>query len=105
MSDFNFIPQGWECPKCKRVYSPTTMMCIACPNLTQTGTTGSSTTPVRVGVGVSGYGTTTSSSLCRFFVAEPSSGTNPKCINCGKSQLEHALISTTYEFQITQAGY
>jgi hypothetical protein len=92
MPDFNFIPQGWECPKCKRVYSPTTMMCIACPNLTQTGTTGSSTTPIWVG----GYGTTTSSSLCRFFVADPAGGTNPKCINCGKTQIEHPLITNTF---------
>jgi hypothetical protein len=83
MSDFNFIPQGWECPKCKRVYSPTTMMCIACPNLTQ-GSTGSSTT----------YGTTTSEAKCIIFVADPESGTNPKCINCGKSQLDHVLIKT-----------
>jgi len=42
MTDFNFIPQGWECPKCKRVYSPTTIMCIACPSLT--GSTSNSTT-------------------------------------------------------------
>ena len=23
-------PQGWICPKCGRVYSPTTIMCICC---------------------------------------------------------------------------
>ena len=23
-------PQGWQCPVCKRVYSPTTMMCFYC---------------------------------------------------------------------------
>jgi len=39
MNDFNFTPQGWECPKCKRVYSPTTIMCIACPQHTKTITT------------------------------------------------------------------
>lgn len=25
-----FAPQGWQCPICKRVYSPTTPMCWYC---------------------------------------------------------------------------
>jgi hypothetical protein len=25
------IQQGWECPKCGRIYSPTTPMCSHCP--------------------------------------------------------------------------
>lgn len=25
-----FIPQGWQCPVCHRVYSPTTPMCFNC---------------------------------------------------------------------------
>ena len=25
-----FAPQGWQCPICKRVYSPTTPMCYYC---------------------------------------------------------------------------
>ncbi len=41
MNNFDFTPQGWECPKCKRVYSPSTMMCVACPSLT--GSTSNST--------------------------------------------------------------
>ena len=34
MSDYNinFIPQGWQCPICKRVYSPSTTMCYTCGN-------------------------------------------------------------------------
>ena len=28
--DFMFTPQGWECPRCHRVYSPTTPMCFTC---------------------------------------------------------------------------
>ena len=34
MSDYNidFIPQGWQCPICKRVYSPNTSMCLYCGN-------------------------------------------------------------------------
>lgn len=37
MSDWHgidFTPQGWQCPICKRVYSPTTPMCYYCGNST-----------------------------------------------------------------------
>ena len=27
-----FAPQGWQCPICKRVYSPTMPMCFTCGN-------------------------------------------------------------------------
>ena len=27
-----FAPQGWQCPVCHRVYSPTTPMCFSCGN-------------------------------------------------------------------------
>ena len=32
MSEFQhqWIPQGWQCPVCRRVYSPTTTMCLYC---------------------------------------------------------------------------
>ena len=33
-----FAQQGWQCPICKRVYSPTTSMCYYCGN-TETVTT------------------------------------------------------------------
>lgn len=42
MSDWNsvdFTQQGWQCPVCKRVYSPTTPMCYYCGNgITVSGT-------------------------------------------------------------------
>lgn len=38
----NFAPQGWQCPICKRVYSPTTPMCYYCGNGVQ-GTRSSTT--------------------------------------------------------------
>ena len=39
----SFAPQGWECPKCKRIYSPATMMCIHCvPNPISPTTSGTS---------------------------------------------------------------
>ena len=28
--DHQLIPQGWQCPVCKRVYSPTTSVCSFC---------------------------------------------------------------------------
>lgn len=30
MDNFNFAQQGWQCPICKRVYSPFTPMCYCC---------------------------------------------------------------------------
>lgn len=32
MSEFNFAQQGWQCPICKRVYSPFTPSCFCCGN-------------------------------------------------------------------------
>ena len=30
--EIGFAQQGWQCPICKRVYSPTTLMCYYCGN-------------------------------------------------------------------------
>jgi len=30
-----FVAQGWQCPICGRVYSPTTVMCFSCPGTTK----------------------------------------------------------------------
>ena len=30
MDNYNFAPQGWQCPICKRVYSPFTPCCFNC---------------------------------------------------------------------------
>lgn len=30
MDNYNFIQQGWQCPLCKRVYSPSTPCCFTC---------------------------------------------------------------------------
>jgi hypothetical protein len=40
--------QGWECPKCGRVYSPAMVMCSYCPQqvVTTTGTCTCGTTAV-----------------------------------------------------------
>jgi hypothetical protein len=40
MTNETFIQQGWQCPICKTVYSPTTSMCFFCnPNSNKTTTT------------------------------------------------------------------
>ena len=30
---YSYAQAGWECPKCKRVYSPSTPMCLYCQPL------------------------------------------------------------------------
>ena len=43
----SFVPQGWQCPVCKRVYSPSTPWCYFCWNQETTTTT---TTSVEINV-------------------------------------------------------
>ena len=45
MSEYSvdFVPQGWQCPICKRVYSPFTPMCWYCGNGKQTTVTSTGT--------------------------------------------------------------
>lgn len=48
MNEFNFAQQGWQCPICKRVYSPFTPSCFYCGNektVTTTGVTITTGTP------------------------------------------------------------
>lgn len=39
IQEINIAPQGWQCPICKRVYSPTTPMCTYCGGEQKTVTT------------------------------------------------------------------
>ena len=32
MYNDGYVPQGWQCPKCKRIYSPELPTCIFCNN-------------------------------------------------------------------------
>jgi len=68
-----FIPQGWECPKCKRVYSPTTSMCSHCPHQNQ-------------GLTTSGNSITFTHS---FLSNNPNTTAKTKCSVCGKEKWEH----------------
>lgn len=44
----NWISQGWQCPQCKRIYSPSTFMCYWCGNTTSnTSDTTSGSQPIR----------------------------------------------------------
>ena len=95
MSEFNFTPQGWECPKCKRVYSTTTIMCIACPQHTKTITT--TDLPVGTLVGEGGFGVTNGTSTALMFhnFQEGDGTSKTKCRICGKEKFEHPNISYT----------
>ena len=91
MSQTSFIPQGWECPKCKRVYSPTTIMCIACPQHTKTMTT--TDTPIGVGGFGVANGTSTTTMMHNFQKGDETSKT--KCKICGREKWQHPNISYT----------
>ena len=30
--DYGFVQQGWECPRCHRIYSPSQPYCLFCNN-------------------------------------------------------------------------
>ena len=38
--NYSFAQQGWQCPICKRVYSPHTFMCYYCSNQETVASTG-----------------------------------------------------------------
>jgi rubredoxin len=82
MLQTSFIPQGWECPKCKRVYSPTTSMCSHCPEFSQ-GYTSTGTT------------LTTASSGTWYGHNFESGKEKGKCKICGLQKAQHPLISYT----------
>ena len=82
MVQTTFIPQGWECPKCKRVYSPTTSMCSHCPQHNQ----GLASTGTILNVGSS------STWMAHNFESDKKNG---KCNICGLQKAQHPLISYT----------
>jgi hypothetical protein len=79
MFQTSFISQGWECPKCKRVYAPTMMQCSHCPEHTQ------------------GYTTTgTTVTFSHSFLSDtPNPKAKSKCKVCGLEKWSHPIISNT----------
>lgn len=43
--DYGFVQQGWECPKCHRIYSPNQSFCLYCSDKRVTYATGTSIIP------------------------------------------------------------
>ena len=82
MIQTTYVPQGWECPKCKRVYSPTTIMCSYCQGVV---TTGSTTTFTSSG--------STNYSMHKFEQKESTSAT--VCKICGLEKWQHPQFSYT----------
>jgi RNA polymerase subunit RPABC4/transcription elongation factor Spt4 len=82
MYQTNFISQGWECPKCKRVYSPTTSMCSICP---QDTVTSSGTTLAHIPF-------TCTSVTHQFESDKEFSSDDDKCNRCGREKWQHPLI-------------
>lgn len=101
------IPQGWECPKCGRVYSPSTAMCFTCvgftvsvpsvwlnpngtgnPNPYPTFTTSSSDSKIDLTATLHGESVTNNAKICDKF--EPSPFNPYHCRKCGISISSHA---------------
>ena len=85
MMQTTFIPQGWECPKCKRVYSPTTSICSYCSQHTQ----GTATTETTLTANSSN---SSNAWMVHNFEVDKKS---TKCKICGLQKLQHPFISYT----------
>lgn len=79
----NNIQQGWECPKCGKVYSPTQPECTKCP------TADSVIKEESIKFSASG---TTHTSLGHMFVRN---GTSNICKICGLEEFRHPVITLT----------
>lgn len=49
INEFLMAPQGWQCPICKRIYSPMTLMCYYCGGEQKTITYATNTEKVEIG--------------------------------------------------------
>lgn len=65
MNEINWMQQGWECPKCGAVMSPTTDCCVNCRGNKGGGTATTITNPITVKADWTGNDPlTTPSSIC-----------------------------------------
>ncbi len=88
-----FTQQGWECPKCGRVYSPTTIMCLGCPQEVKTNiTTNTPWNTVTVPNDISGT-TTHTATICSGFVPDTVNTSSTKCLKCGLEKWQHPIIT------------
>ena len=88
LDNFNFVPQGWECPKCGRVYAPSSPMCWFCP--TQT------TTTTNIPGMTAGTDNTLTVSSCEFKpLNDGRVGSSEVCAKCGRHKIQHAKITNT----------
>jgi uncharacterized OB-fold protein len=90
-----FTQQGWECPKCGRVYSPTTIMCLSCPQTVKTNTTTNtpwSTITVPNDDNVF-YPSGSNINLCFEFTPDESTSSATKCKKCGMEKFQHPTIT------------
>ena len=83
MIQSTFIQQGWECPKCKRVYSPITSMCSHCPEYSQ----GYASTGTAL--------TVSSTTYSHAFESDKKSTSETICKICGLEKWQHPNISYT----------
>lgn len=79
------ISQGWECPKCGKVYAPTQLECTKCP-IPETYT---STGNVHVN------GTTSTTYIGHEFVSISKGTSKTRCAVCGLEKWQHPNISYT----------
>jgi ribosomal protein S27AE len=86
-----FTQQGWECPKCGKVYSPSTPMCLTCPQKTTTITTTGTQLDGKLNWTWNTDGTTTY--LCRMFIPDGLNTSATKCMRCGKEKNDHPQIT------------
>ena len=83
------IQQGWECPKCGRVYSPTTGMCYTCVNQTESIISTSTD-----GINFQASGTSTAM-IHNFTVSKDCKSKEPVCSICGLEKWRHPVFTQT----------
>jgi ribosomal protein S27AE len=89
-----FTQQGWECPKCGKVYSPTTIMCFYCPQTVKTNiTTNTPWNTVTVTNDIINGTTTDTTTICFDFVNDTINTSSTKCMKCGLEKWQHPIIT------------
>jgi ribosomal protein S27AE len=95
INQHGFTQQGWECPKCGRVYSPSTPMCLSCPEKTMTSTTTGHRMDITPPHSISTFdiGSTSTTFLCPMFIPNGLNTSATKCMRCGKEKIDHPQIT------------